>query len=146
MLITKEYGYRTDYSKVEIKCGQSIVVEDNLPAKIIFAENLLLGLRVRLLVSLEVLESGLFETKETAIAEFETLLAMTRKTAIAISDMCKPTENSSDTPYEYSRLHDFTTEMKFISNMIKNALHEIDPEEYAELKEVSRKEISPIRI
>lgn len=144
MLITKEYGYRTDYSKVEIKCGQSIVIEDNLPAKIIYAENLLLAIRVRTLVMTEVLESGLFENKEMAIAEFETLTTLTRKAAQALADICKPSEEGV-APFAYDRITEFTTEMKFLSGMIKSALYDIDSEQY-ELPNSPNKAISPIRV
>lgn len=130
MIISRDYGYRTDYSKVELKAGQSVTLEDGLHPKIIHAETILLGVRVRLLVALEVLESGLYENDVDAKQEFEFGIMQGLVRAVsAINSICKPhtdAQGNPQPPVEYARLAEFLNEARYIRDLSNESLQAIN--------------------
>lgn len=126
MLIEKQFGFRTDFSRNVFEAKQTVTIEDGLHHAIVHAEHLLLGARVRYIIDAEAYESKAFVDVDTAKAEFLALQALLGRAITTIRSVCKPSEESGIEPIVYSRFVDFLLEARTIRDYCQMVLAELD--------------------
>lgn len=124
MELFRTYEYRLEYSKEVFTSSQKVVLSEGTPRAAVRAEGILLGLKVRLAVLMEVYESGLMEEEvflENLKSGFYTMMKKAQKEM-------KETVGE-DRKSTYDGYTEYLNDLRYIKSEVDSYINELENDE-----------------
>lgn len=124
MEIRKQYAYRLEYSKEEFMGSQTITLEDDTPRQAVLAETIVLGLKVRLGILIEVFESELITDEDMYDQLNNSFMTLLRKAQREVKklDVLKDKKVVSN---QYEGYSDYLIDVRYVKATVEAYLKEI---------------------